>query len=73
MNSFKKNIIRQIFITNDAENEHFSSLNNELKKKNNSETNPLNRPGSAPFRYYSPSAKSINYLFSLLKVKTSGN
>lgn len=33
MNSFKKNIIRQIFITNDAENEHFSSLNNELKKK----------------------------------------
>lgn len=45
-------------MTNDASNEHFSSQNFEIKSKNMSDLNPLNRPGSAPFRYYSPSSKS---------------
>lgn len=49
-------------MTNDAANEHFSSQPYEIKSKNVSDLNPLNRPGSAPFRYYSPSQKSSQNL-----------
>ena len=48
---------RQISISNNPD-DSFMNLN-DLKSKNTAETSALNRPGSAPFRYYSPNSKCI--------------